>query len=99
MLCYPTPVSAPVPNKGPLLVDLDSPVDSLDKEACSPCANGTAHEEEAHAEQRHVPEVKADLQQPCHLCFVEKVENGVQEDVESGTASRKEGHPLPVVIL
>ena len=41
----------------------------------------------------------AHLQQPSHLCLVEEVENGVQEDVAGGGACRADGRPLPVVVL
>ena len=52
----------PVEKYTRVLINFHSPVDLPDKEPCSPCANSSAHEEQANAEQRHVPEVEAHLQ-------------------------------------
>jgi hypothetical protein len=47
----------------------------------------------------HVSEVKGNLKETAHLSFVEKVKNGVEENIAGCGPSGAESHPLPVIIL
>lgn len=47
----------------------------------------------------HVSKVVRYLQQPAHLCFIEEIEYGVDEDVSSCRSGRAESDPLPMIIL
>ena len=47
----------------------------------------------------HVSEVECDLQQAGHLCLVEEIEYGIEEDIESSGPGGTECNPLPSVVL
>ena len=50
---------------------------------------------ETQAEDAHVAKVECGLEESIHFGFEEEIVEGVEIDVASGRASRKEGSPLP----
>ena len=59
--------------------------------------NRAAQHAKAQAEDAHVAKVECGLEESIHFGFEEEIVEGVEIDVASSRASRKEGSPLPPV--
>eukprot|EP00326_Haptolina_ericina_P017886 CAMPEP_0181189658 /NCGR_PEP_ID=MMETSP1096-20121128/11777_1 /TAXON_ID=156174 ORGANISM="Chrysochromulina ericina, Strain CCMP281" /NCGR_SAMPLE_ID=MMETSP1096 /ASSEMBLY_ACC=CAM_ASM_000453 /LENGTH=362 /DNA_ID=CAMNT_0023278821 /DNA_START=539 /DNA_END=1628 /DNA_ORIENTATION=- len=83
----------------PRLNPFDVLVDAANEDTAARVAERATHEAQSEAEHPHVAEVKHGLEEARHLCFHEKVVNGVQEDVSGCGGRRAERSPRPPIVL